>query len=59
MNTSIAPEDWFLKSGNRYDNYDRKGPKVFAGEYACHGAGKNWNHFHAHCLKLPSDRSRT
>ncbi|MBR5037089.1 MAG: alpha-L-arabinofuranosidase, partial [Prevotella sp.] len=20
----------------RYDNYDRKGPKVFAGEYACH-----------------------
>ena len=34
------PEDWFLKSGNRYDNYDRKGPKVFAGEYACHGKGK-------------------
>ena len=46
-------EDWFLgrakdKQGNiikgcgatRYDTYDRKGPKVFAGEYACHGAGK-------------------
>ena len=41
------PESWFLKSGNRYDNYDRKGPKVFAGEYACHGRGKKWNHFEA------------
>ena len=29
------PESWFLAQGNRYDNYDRKGPKVFAGEYAC------------------------
>jgi len=28
--------DWFLKNATRYDNYDRKGPKVFAGEYACH-----------------------
>ena len=27
---------WFLKSAARYDNYDRKGPAVFAGEYACH-----------------------
>ena len=45
------PESWFLKSGNRYDNYDRKGPKVFAGEYACHGAGKKWNHFHASLLE--------
>lgn len=25
---------WFLDNANRYDNYDRKGPKVFAGEYA-------------------------
>ncbi|HEX6181426.1 MAG TPA: alpha-L-arabinofuranosidase C-terminal domain-containing protein [Chitinophagaceae bacterium] len=25
---------WFLKNAHRYDNYDRKGPKVFAGEYA-------------------------
>ena len=42
-------EEWFLKSGNRYDNYDRskKAPKVFAGEYACHGKGKEWNHFNA------------
>ena len=45
------PEDWFLKSGSRYDNYDRKGPKVFAGEYACHGKGKKWNHFHAALLE--------
>lgn len=41
------PESWFLKSGLRYENYDRKGPKVFAGEYACHGRGKKWNHFEA------------
>ena len=27
---------WFLANAKRYDNYDRKGPKVFAGEYACH-----------------------
>ncbi|MBQ0057292.1 MAG: carbohydrate binding domain-containing protein [Bacteroidales bacterium] len=46
-------EAWFLgkakdKKGNlikgcgalRYDSYDRKGPKIFAGEYACHGSGK-------------------
>ena len=39
------PETWFLSQGLRYDNYDRKGPKVFAGEYACHGKGKKWNHF--------------
>ena len=39
------PESWFLNSGLRYENYDRKGPKVFAGEYACHGKGKKWNHY--------------
>jgi alpha-L-arabinofuranosidase len=49
-------EQWFLGTpeakkqyGNcgalRYDSYDRKGPKVFAGEYACHGKGKKWNHY--------------
>ena len=41
------PEAWFLNSGMRYDSYDRNGPKVFAGEYACHGRGKKWNHFNA------------
>ncbi|MCH7410526.1 alpha-L-arabinofuranosidase [Belliella sp. DSM 111904] len=30
-----SPE-WFLESARRYDNYDRNGPKVFAGEYAAH-----------------------
>ena len=45
------PESWFLAQGNRYDNYDRKGPKVFAGEYACHGKGKKWNHFNASLLE--------
>ena len=39
--------DWFFGNASRYDNYDRKGPKVFAGEYACHGKGKKWNHFNA------------
>ena len=45
------PESWFLAQGARYDSYDRKGPKVFAGEYACHGAGKKWNHFNASLLE--------
>ncbi len=45
------PETWFLSQGARYDSYDRKGPKVFAGEYACHGKGKKWNHFHASLLE--------
>ena len=31
----MAP-DWFLANAARYDSYDRKGPKVFAGEYAAH-----------------------
>ncbi|HTG66077.1 MAG TPA: alpha-L-arabinofuranosidase C-terminal domain-containing protein, partial [Flavobacterium sp.] len=25
---------WFRENATRYDNYDRKGPKIFAGEYA-------------------------
>ncbi len=41
------PEDWFLNGATRYDNYDRKGPKVFAGEYACHGKKNKTNHFDA------------
>ena len=45
------PEEWFLAQGSRYDNYDRKGPKVFAGEYACHGKGKKYNHFNAALLE--------
>ena len=44
-------EQWFLSHGLRYDTYDRKGPKVFAGEYACHGKGKKWNHYEAAILE--------
>jgi alpha-N-arabinofuranosidase len=39
--------DWFKNNMNRYADYDRRGPKVFAGEYACHDKGKKWNHFGA------------
>ncbi len=45
------PESWFLSSGLRYEGYDRKGPKVFAGEYACHGKGKKWNHYETSLLE--------
>lgn len=33
-----APE-WFLQNATRYDSYDRKGSKVFAGEYAAQSIG--------------------
>jgi alpha-L-arabinofuranosidase len=32
-----SPE-WFLQHAARYDSYDRKGPKIFAGEYAAQSA---------------------
>ena len=38
------PISWFQNQWERYDKYDRKGPKVFAGEYACHDRGKKYNH---------------
>jgi alpha-L-arabinofuranosidase len=40
MNADIIDEhyyrrpEWFLQNASRYDNYDRNGSKVFAGEYA-------------------------
>ncbi len=37
------PPDWFYKNAARYDGYDRRGPKVFAGEYAAHTKGKRNN----------------
>ena len=40
---------WFLANANRYDNYDRKGPKVFAGEYACHPKNRKNNFESALC----------
>ena len=44
------PPEWFKNNAERYDNYDRNGVKVFAGEYAAHPKGvengpleNNWN----------------
>jgi alpha-L-arabinofuranosidase len=43
-----AGESFFEQNADRYDSYPRTGPKVFAGEYACHGSdNKKWNHFNA------------
>lgn len=28
------PAEWFLENADRYDSYDRSGPRIFAGEYA-------------------------
>ncbi len=30
------PPTWFFNNAARYDSYERKGPKIFAGEYAAH-----------------------
>lgn len=38
-------EHWFLSQAMRYDGYDRTGPKVFAGEYACHVSNSGRNQF--------------
>ena len=35
--------NWFKSNAARYDKYDRKGPKVFAGEYACHPQNRKNN----------------
>ncbi|MEA4918203.1 alpha-L-arabinofuranosidase C-terminal domain-containing protein [Proteiniphilum sp.] len=43
-----SPE-WFLNQAARYDSYDRKGPKVFAGEYACHPQSRENNFESALC----------
>ncbi|MFT3780994.1 MAG: alpha-L-arabinofuranosidase C-terminal domain-containing protein [Nibricoccus sp.] len=37
------PPQWFLQNDNRYDRYDRKGPKIFVGEYAAHDATRRNN----------------
>jgi alpha-N-arabinofuranosidase len=34
-----AAPKWFRDNARRYDNYDRKGPKIFAGEYAAQSVG--------------------
>ena len=43
-----SPE-WFLNGAKRYDSYDRQGPKVFAGEYACHPANRENSFLAALC----------
>jgi alpha-L-arabinofuranosidase len=35
------PPAWFFANATRYDNYDRNGPKIFAGEYAAHSKEAN------------------
>lgn len=44
------PPGWFRENADRYDNYDRSGPKIFAGEYAAQSVAiaspdnkNNWN----------------
>lgn len=44
------PPEWFRENATRYDNYDRNGPKIFAGEYAAQSVAiaspenkNNWN----------------
>ncbi|WP_066438195.1 alpha-L-arabinofuranosidase C-terminal domain-containing protein [Chryseobacterium sp. CCH4-E10] len=45
LNAQIVDEhyynspEWFMKNAGRYDDYDRSGPKVFAGEYAAQSVG--------------------
>jgi alpha-L-arabinofuranosidase len=35
--------DWFIWNSNKYDSYDRKGPKIFIGEYAVTSGTGNGN----------------
>jgi len=39
------PAEWFVKNASRYDSYDRKGSKLFIGEYAAvsHSVGSTEN----------------
>jgi alpha-L-arabinofuranosidase len=37
------PPRWFYDHAGRYDLYHRKGPKVFAGEFAAHDSGRRSN----------------
>ncbi|MDE6697054.1 MAG: alpha-L-arabinofuranosidase [Muribaculaceae bacterium] len=38
----VAP-GWYVNNRTFYDNYDRKGPKVYLGEYASHYPGRESN----------------
>ncbi len=52
-----SPE-WFLNGAKRYDSYDRQGPKVFAGEYACHSVNRENSFLTALCEAAFYDRFR-
>ncbi|MFA7052788.1 MAG: alpha-L-arabinofuranosidase C-terminal domain-containing protein [Kiritimatiellia bacterium] len=43
------PPEWFLAQATRYDRYDRNGPKVYVGEYACHTRDRKNNLLAALC----------
>jgi len=42
-----SPPQWFYENVNRYDHYDRTGPKVFVGEYAAQDSGARRNDLRA------------
>ena len=44
-----VPPEWMLQQTKRYDDFDRSGPHVFAGEYACHVPSRDNNLYSALC----------
>jgi hypothetical protein len=42
----VAPR-WLYENVNRYDGYDRKGPKIFVGEFAAHDGAARRNNLRA------------
>ena len=42
-----VPPRWLYENVNRYDNYDRKGPKIFVGEFAAHDGAARRNNLRA------------
>ena len=41
------PPLWLYENVNRYDTYDRQGPKIFVGEFAAHDGGARRNNLRA------------
>jgi alpha-L-arabinofuranosidase len=42
-----VPPQWLMENGDRYDRYDRKGPKIFVGEFAAHDGRLRKNNLRA------------
>jgi alpha-L-arabinofuranosidase len=42
-----VPPRWLYENVNRYDSYDRKGPKIFVGEFAAHDGNARRNNLRA------------